>query len=95
MRQAITTKYLGPTNHRGARIKASAQAGSVTVSWDHSMSPQQNHVEAARALALVYGWDGVWIGGALPHGTGYAFVLQAACSFGFELGDGTGEESGK
>lgn len=26
--QAIETKYLGPTNTRGSRIKASAQAGS-------------------------------------------------------------------
>ena len=33
MRQAIVTKYLGPTDFLGARVKASAQAGSVVVFW--------------------------------------------------------------
>lgn len=32
MRQAISTKYIGPTNYRSARVKASCEAGSVTVS---------------------------------------------------------------
>jgi ribosome-binding protein aMBF1 (putative translation factor) len=31
MRQAIKTKYLGPSNVRGARVKASSDAGSVTL----------------------------------------------------------------
>ena len=30
--QAIEMQYLGPTNFRGARIKATAQAGSITIS---------------------------------------------------------------
>jgi hypothetical protein len=35
--QAIITKYLSATNHRGARVKASAQAGSLTVGWDDGL----------------------------------------------------------
>lgn len=31
MKQAIVTKFLGPTNYRGSRVKATCQAGSVTI----------------------------------------------------------------
>jgi hypothetical protein len=72
MRQAITTKYLGPTNSRGSRVKATASAGSVTLSWDHALDSDENHRAAALALAAKFGWDGEWIGGGLEHG--YAFV---------------------
>ena len=48
--QAITTKYFGPTNFRGGRIKASAQRGSVTVEWDHSLNVDGNHKAAVDAL---------------------------------------------
>lgn len=74
MYQAIATKFLGPTNHHGARIKASAEAGSVTVPWDHSLSTEQNHVAAAKAFAAKWEWTGAWAGGALPDGRGFAFV---------------------
>jgi hypothetical protein len=68
MFQAIHTKYLGPTNHRGARVKATAQAGSVTVAWDYALSADKNHAEAARVLTEKWGWLGVWVMGALPNG---------------------------
>jgi hypothetical protein len=74
MRQAIATKYLGPTDTRGARIKASCEAGSVTVAWDHGLNVDQNHAAAATSLASKLGWDdSPMAGGALP-GMGYAFV---------------------
>lgn len=72
LRQAITTRYLGPTNHHGARIKATAQAGSVTVPYDHELNPEGAHAKAAMALADKWGWGGRWVGGATA--TGYAFV---------------------
>ncbi len=56
MRQAIETKFLGPTNHRGSRVKATACAGSITVPWDYSYGAEDNHVFAARALALKLSW---------------------------------------
>jgi hypothetical protein len=63
MRQAIFTKFLGPTNSRGSRVKASADAGSVTVSWDHALNSSENHRAAAMALAVKFGWSGTWVGG--------------------------------
>jgi hypothetical protein len=74
MRQAIMTKYLCPTDTRGARVKASCEAGSVIVTWDHSLNIDQNHTRAASALAHKLGWDGPMAGGTLA-GPGYAFVL--------------------
>lgn len=71
-RQAITTRYFGPTNHRGARIRATAQAGSVTIPYDHELNPEGAHAKAALALADKWGWGGQWVGGATA--TGYAFV---------------------
>jgi hypothetical protein len=65
MRQAIMTKYLGPTDTSGARVKASCEAGSVIVAWDHSLNIDQNHTRAACVLARKLGWDGPMAGGAL------------------------------
>lgn len=77
MYQAIITKYLGATNYRGSRVKATAQAGSVTLSWDDAFDVDTNHLRAARTLAMRLKWlDHQNLeGGALPDNTGYAFVL--------------------
>ncbi len=37
MTQAIITKYMGPTNSRISRIKATAWGGSVTVPYTHDL----------------------------------------------------------
>ncbi len=74
MRQAITTKYIGPTDSRGARVKATAQAGSVTLSWDHALDTDDNHLAAAKALQKKYGWTGTLCGGGLPNGSGNVYV---------------------
>ncbi len=55
--QAITTRYLGPTDHRGSRVKATAQAGSITVGLDYALGQDENHHAAAEALAKRYGWE--------------------------------------
>ncbi len=75
MRQAIETRYAGPTNHRGARIIVSAQAGRITVGWDHALGIDANHVAAARAFAERWGWAGRWVGGGLADGKGNVFVF--------------------
>lgn len=74
MSQAIVTKYLGPTNHRGARIKATCQAMSLTLPWDDALDIDPNHTAAAKALAIKLKWKGHWCGGSLPDGTGNAYV---------------------
>lgn len=48
--QAITTKYLAPTNTRGARIKASCSRGSITISYPYEMRNSDGHVHAAKQL---------------------------------------------
>ena len=73
MRQAITTKYHGPTDHRGSRVIARAEAGSIVWSWDHALDIQENHTKAAEALARKFGWAGVWCGGGTRDG--YTYVL--------------------
>lgn len=78
IRQAITTKYIGPTNSRGSRVKAKAAAGSISVSWDAAKNPEDNHFAAATALANKMEWlDNGWylVGGGLPDETGNCYVL--------------------
>lgn len=56
--QAITTKYLGPTDRRGSRVKASCLAGHLTLEWDDRFNSDQNHAMAAMALAKKLDWTG-------------------------------------
>lgn len=78
--QAIITKYIGPTNVRGSRVKATAQAGSVTLEWDDALNRDDNHMAAAKALATKLGWDyGEFIAGTLPDGCD-VWVLNAKTS---------------
>jgi hypothetical protein len=77
--QAIITKYFGPTNTRGSRIKATCAAGSVTISYPYELSGQACHRAAADALVQKMGWDdahyGGLLGGQLPSGE-YVFVFN-------------------
>lgn len=84
-RQAIVTKYLGPSNTRGSRIKATVYVGSVTIAWNHALDAWGNHEQAAFALAFKMQWLGSeptteqfreqYAQGGLP-GSGYAFVQR-------------------
>ena len=60
--QAIRTTKLAPTDHRGARIKATAAAGSLAVSYDHALGWAANHVHAAQLLRVKFGWNAVGYG---------------------------------
>jgi hypothetical protein len=73
--QAIQTRFLGPTNHRGARVVAWCDAGRLVVSWDHSLSVEPNHAAAASALRVKLDWPGDMVSGALPGGD-YAHVFK-------------------
>lgn len=77
--QAIQTRYFGPSNVKGARIKAWADAGSVTIPYPHELSGQACHRKAAQALADKFGWESTYLGGELPNGD-YAFVADHAWS---------------
>lgn len=100
--QAIITKYIGPSNVRGSRVKATAAAGSVTLHWDDSLNSDANHRRAARALAEKLKWAGHWFCGGLPDnwrgGNGYCYVqvpnqcssqsVQCAAEFSTECVEG-------
>lgn len=78
MRQAISTKFLPPTNFKGARISVSAEAGRKVYEWDHALNPEENHEAAARAYAVEKGWlkRHRLVGGAATcNPNGYVFVL--------------------
>lgn len=71
--KAITTKYHGPTNARGARIIASDEDGNrVTLPYDHALNSNDMHASAARALANKMHWHGTLAQGSLAKG--YVFV---------------------
>lgn len=80
--QAIVTKFIGPTNTRPSRIKALAEAGSLTVAWDYGLSTDRNHAAAAKALRDKLGWTGRLIGGGMPQASSHhmAFVFDNALS---------------
>lgn len=73
--QSIQTKFLGPTNTKGARVKAFSVHGSVTIHWNYSKNVIENHIAAAEALAAKHDWDkGRWYIGSSAKGHGYVFV---------------------
>ncbi len=79
---AIETKYLGATDTKGSRIKASANGHSVTVGYDHAKNQgAEVHSVAALALCRKLGWTAHEYLGAATHliagGTdnGYVFVF--------------------
>jgi len=80
--QAITTIFLGPTNRRGSRYKATCEAGSLTLEADYRLGCEENHVRVAQALIAKLGWFhedargdtyGDWFCGA-SKGRGFTFV---------------------
>jgi len=62
--QTIKTTFLPATNHLGSRIKASSYAGSLTISYDHSLDSEQAHAKAAILFAKKKGWSGDLISGS-------------------------------
>jgi len=75
-RQGIETKYLGATNHKPGRIKATAAAGSITMSYEHELNADENHARAAIALAAKFEWTYSKIAtGGNAKGDGYVHVL--------------------
>lgn len=63
--QSIVTKYVRPTNTRGARVKATASGGaSITINYGHEKNDEMEHVKALTELVNKLGWHGEWHGGA-------------------------------
>jgi hypothetical protein len=82
--QAIITKFIGPTNRHGTRIRASlknnfsSKTESITIPYDSAHSERNNHANAAMALVrklISADVPNHWECGELPNG-GYCFVMQ-------------------
>jgi hypothetical protein len=82
--QSIQTKYLPATNHLGARIKATCERGSITISYPYDLSGDEVHREAVRALVWRFieedkkqnatppasnPWGREFVSGSLPDGS--------------------------
>ena len=65
--KAIRTKYYGPTNTRGSRIKVTDDDGN-TKWYSYSYSAAEPHIVAAESFLKAMSWKGVWIAGHLPGG---------------------------
>ena len=74
--QAICTKYIKPTNTRGARIKAYSESGlSVTVPVNHAKDSQAVHFDAVIAFCSRFeGWGPASLYKAGSIKGGYAWV---------------------
>ena len=74
---AILTKFMGPTNYRGARVKAYTTSGHrIVVPWNHSLNVEENHDAAALALCHKMGWGGKLVRGGTDVGYAYAFLRE-------------------
>lgn len=77
---AIHTKYIGPTNTRGSRIKAYTRSGfSATIPYPHELSYERCHFEAVKALVkkhnLDWNLDNMRFGDS-ADGKGYVFCFD-------------------
>ena len=76
MLQAIVTKYLGPTNTKGSRVKATCYSASVTVPFNYADDFDACRA-AVEALCRKLKWNAADYGchGMLPNGD-YVFVCK-------------------
>jgi len=70
MCKLIITKFIGLTT----RVKATSDAGWLSIGWDGSLDSRANHTKAARALATEKAWTGSWTRICLPDNGGYVFL---------------------
>ena len=85
--QAIITKYLGPTNTRPSRIKATGWRGSITIPYPHD-AEHGTPTHRIAVDALLDKWEqedkedmpgrfSIVASGGLPANDGaYAFIIQ-------------------
>jgi hypothetical protein len=75
--QMITTKYVAPTDRRGARIKAVATGKeSVSIPYPYHLSGLDVHWEAANALRAKLNWSGSMIGAEYESGAVFIFASE-------------------
>ena len=83
---AIQTKYFGPTNYNGSRIRVWRADSSynddphrLTVSWHYALGVGENHTAAIRLYVERAGWDrpnGRWVVGGGTTGNVAVWVSE-------------------
>jgi hypothetical protein len=72
MRQAIITKYISPTNHRGSRIKVQCEAKTKFYPYRYDLNILDNHEYFANELMKELGWnESCKLVGGMFDGQGY------------------------
>lgn len=75
--QTISTKYVGPSNTKGSRIIATSASGHrLTISYDSSLSSEDAHAKAAKALRDKLNWTKEMIGGHTKDGMVWVFPAE-------------------
>lgn len=76
--QTISTKYLGATNSKPSRIiaKTSGASHKITLSYDHALNVDQNHMRAAQELMTRLQWPGRMVGGHTKDGMVFVAVNE-------------------
>lgn len=73
--KAITTKFHGAGNVKGARYSASDSDGNrVVLSIDYSFGSMANHTKAAVTLCRKMGWHGKMVSAETKDGMVFSFV---------------------
>ena len=101
--QAITVRFVGPTDKRDARLRVKAQAGVKYYPYhDGRESYSDKCINAAQQYAAGLGWYGEWHCGTLPGGDDVVFVqVDGTYSEGFKVCNPSGharwvrDENGK
>jgi len=85
----IVTRFLGPTNHRGSRVKATSGSGkSLTREWNREVDSPENHACVAATLAadiLGTTTDGVAMRGGCLGDAKYAFFVSPLVTSGVRI----------
>jgi hypothetical protein len=73
--QVIFTKYIGPSNFKGARIIATASGNKVRaiVSYDSALSSEDAHLNGVKALCGKLNWSGKLVAGHTKDGMVWVF----------------------
>lgn len=90
MTVALQTRYIGPTNYRGSRVavetmdtRSDGKKIRRYFEWNPAHNSEQNHRNAALAVAKELNWGGKWVAGGSVDG--YVFVKTFPDEFAFEF----------
>ena len=76
--KAIRTRFIGPSNVKGARVKADDGDGNtVTLSYDYALGADKTHKLACDALCAKMQWRGELQGGSFMGDMFWVFVQAA------------------